>query len=101
MTNNLGCQTCVALYPLSVAPEKASSVSISPNPSTSGAFTIHVGAVQPATFTVHDALGRLVRLGQLTSAETDLDLRAQPAGVYILRLTWPDGRTLSKRLLRW
>ena len=30
-----------------------------------------------------------------------LDLRAQAPGVYALRLVWPDGRAVTKRLVRW
>ena len=50
---------------------------------------------------VMDAVGRTVAAGALSGPETTLDLRTQSAGVYALRLTWPDGRAVSKRLVRW
>ena len=106
-TNNLGCQSCADLFPFgplgvaAQAAELAARVSVYPNPSASGAFTVRTGGPPPTSFTVHDAVGRIVRVGQLTGAETALDLRAQPAGVYALRLTWPGRQTISKQLVRW
>ena len=109
--NNLGCCRDTTFYPFGVPPLStgvdhpgavavAHTVSIYPNPSASGQFTLRAPQVG-ATYTVADAVGRTVAAGALPGAETVLDLRAQPAGVYCLRLTWPDGRAISKRLVRW
>ncbi len=108
-TNNLFCQTCTTLEPFGptgLAPGAvAAAVSVYPNPSSSGWFTVRtpdggVAGDRGTTFAVTDALGRLVVLGTLTGADTALDLSCQPTGVYILRLTWPEGRSSTHRLLR-
>ena len=108
-TNNLNCRTCADLYPFGpvagVGVPKAApapTVSVYPNPSASGVFTITtVGAPPTGTYAVLDATGRRVAAGALSGPETALDLRGQAAGVYALRLTWADGRTLTRRLVRW
>lgn len=70
-----------------------------PNPAPDGRFTIR--ATQPgARYTVLDAVGREVATGALTGPETALDLRHQPPGLYLLRLTGPDGRTATRQLVR-
>jgi hypothetical protein len=83
-------------------PLAASAVSVYPNPSASGVFTVRVPAAPSgATFVVFDAVGRTVAAGALAGgAETPLNLRAQPAGVYALRLRWPNGQMTTKKLLR-
>ena len=99
--NNLWCQTCTEHFPLGpvgVGEELAASVSIYPNPSATGAFTLR--APTGATYVVLDATGRTVAAGTATGPETPLDLRAHATGVYALRLTWPDGRSLTRRLIR-
>ena len=99
--NNLWCQTCTEHFPLGpvgVGEELAASVSIYPNPSATGAFTLR--APTGATYVVLDATGRTVAAGTATGPETPLDLRAHATGVYALRLTWPDGRSLTRRLVR-
>ncbi len=105
-TNNLWCQTCVDLYPLGPLSareereELAASLSIFPNPSATGVFTVRATTAPGAHLTVTDAVGRQVCQGPATGPETRLDLSHQPAGLYGLRLTWPDGRTVTKKLVR-
>lgn len=108
MTNNLWCTTTADLYPfgpvtgVSEAPARTAGVSVFPNPSASGRFTLRLAAGAPAgaTYAVLDATGRPVASGQLRAPDTELDLCAAPPGVYVLRLTWPDGRTLARKVLR-
>lgn len=105
VTNNLWCQTCTELFPfgpVGVREELTALVGIYPNPSATGAFTLRLreGAPVGATYTVLDATGRTIASGTAASPETALDLRAQATGVYALRLTWPDGRSLTRRLVR-
>ena len=101
VTNNLFCTSTADLWPLGVDEDAvlADAVSVWPNPSTTGAFTLRAPA--GATYTVVDATGRAVAAGTATGPETALDLRAHATGVYALRLRWPDGRSLTRRLVRW
>ncbi len=81
------------------AANPAAGVRVWPNPTPDGRFTVHLP--HPARLLLTDALGRpLGPVVAADSAEMPLDLRAYPAGVYLLRLTWPDGRTTTHRLLR-
>ena len=110
--NNLGCSRDSVFYPYGVPPppnglpEAAASapeVSVFPNPAPDGRFVVRLagGAPVAATADVLDATGRAVvrALPVRPAADTPLDLRAHPAGVYALRLTWPDGRTRTRRVL--
>ena len=107
ITNNLFCTSTTDIFPygpLGVADELAAAVSIYPNPSATGRFTLHADAAAGAlAFTVTDGVGRRVATGALDPARAtaELDLRAHPAGVYALRLTGPDGRTHTRKLITW
>ena len=99
VTNNLWCQTCDDLYPLGTSPNLLElPIALYPNPSTAGRFTLRLPS--PARLIVTDALGRPLQQASMQAAETILDLSHQPSGLYLLRLTWPDGRTLTRKLLR-
>ena len=101
VVNNLWCATTADLFPfgpVGVPEEVTAAVSVFPNPSATGAYTVRTSA--GATYTVLDATGRAVATGRLTGPEAELDLRAQSTGVYALRLSWPDGRSLTRRLIR-
>ncbi|MBD2714916.1 T9SS type A sorting domain-containing protein [Microvirga sp. STR05] len=73
-----------------------------PNPSASGLFTLaavgHDNVLATASLTVLDALGRVVlqQPAARTSGPRTLDLQAQPAGLYTLRLDTPDGFAVQK-----
>ena len=102
--NNLWCRTCTDVYPfgpLSVRQEGQERVTVYPNPSANGVFTVRAEAAPGRTLLVLDALGRIVGRASAADAQTRVDLSAQPAGVYLLRLTWPDGHTFVQRLVRW
>ncbi len=108
VTNNLFCTSTTDLFPFGPlgvreeAAEWAAAVSVYPNPSASGMFTVATPpTAATGTYAVVDATGRRVAAGTLSGPQTALDLRAQAAGVYALRLTWADGRTLTRRLVRW
>lgn len=99
-------ETCVTTpNSVGLADEIGSGLSVAPNPSA-GEFALTLdgapaGAVQ---LTVVDALGRLVQHTTLTTKGAalthTLDLRQQAEGVYALRLTLPDGRTATRRLVK-
>ncbi len=74
-----------------------------PNPAPDGRFTVRAAGSGPetrVTFAVLDARGRTVAAGELAGAETVVELTRQPAGLYLLRLAWPDGRTATRKLVR-
>lgn len=106
-TNNLSCRSCTEVFPFGpvgrAESDDALSFAVFPNPSADGRYTIQLDThTTPAgaALTVADALGREVWRGTVTSARTVLDLRTQPPGFYLLRLTTPDGRTSARRLVR-
>ncbi len=109
ITNNLFCSRSLDLFPFGPVtgvglPEDQAplpAVSVFPNPSASGQFTVRVsGAAALPNLLVVDALGRSVWHRPAVRADTFLDLSTQAAGLYLLRLTWPDGRTVSQKLWR-
>ena len=75
-------------------------VSVFPNPSASGLFTLTAPTKEVATapFRITDAAGRLVLSGQASTGSRTIDLQHQPSGVYLLRLATPAG-ALVRRLL--
>jgi Secretion system C-terminal sorting domain len=104
VTNNLFCQACTDYYPLGypngLAEELAAGISVYPNPSATGVFGVRTGTASGAQLTVFDGVGRQVWHGAATGGETRVELSGQPAGLYLLRLTWADGRSVTKKLLR-
>ncbi len=76
----------------------AQPVAVWPNPAPDGRFTLQ--APGATTYTVADALGREVAQGTMRAGENALDLSRHPSGLYRLRLTWPDGRLVTRRLMR-
>ena len=82
-------------------PESAAgaAVHVWPNPAPDGRFTVG-GLGAGATLTVSDALGRLVWRRVARGAEAGVDLGSRPAGLYLLGVTWVDGRIVTKKLLR-
>jgi Secretion system C-terminal sorting domain len=106
LCNNLSCCRDSVFYPfgrpVGLPPVAAPpAVSVFPNPSASGHFTVQTSAAATgAQLTVLDATGRTVWRGAASEAQTRVDLSRHPGGVYLLRLTWPDGRAVSKKLLR-
>ncbi len=106
--NNLNCRVSTEVYPFGPCPCPLAApapvptppqVSVYPNPSATGIFAVRGAA--GATATVVDALGRIVWAGKLDNApEARLSLATEAAGLYALRLTWPDGRALTKRLVK-
>ena len=107
--SNLSCQACTDLFPYGVptvglpAAAAAPAVQVWPNPSADGRFTVQFSGAapggRPGTLTVLDGLGRVVARQPLAAATTALDLRAQAAGVYTLRLTWPTAAPVTRRLV--
>jgi len=90
--------TCPVVGLPKAGPATGFDVQLYPMPSPTGRFTL--GMPSPACLTVTDVLGRLVYQTEAREPETQLDLSHQPSGLYLLRLTWPDGRTLTRKLLR-
>lgn len=74
-----------------------------PNPSPTGIFTLDARenlALLGAPFTVTDALGRTVlsQAGTSSAGSRRIDLSGQPAGMYMLRLSSPQG-LVTRRLV--
>jgi endonuclease/exonuclease/phosphatase family metal-dependent hydrolase len=65
---------------------------VAPNP-TRGAFALDLS--RPASVTVYDALGRLLSTTQASAGRLALDLSAQPAGLYLIRVA--DGSAVVTR----
>ncbi len=79
---------------------EAAAVSVYPNPSATGVFTL--AGAGGAEAVVTDALGRVVRRQSVAAGTgpAPLDLSGAPPGVYLLRLRWGDGRAVTFKLLR-
>lgn len=75
------------------------SFTVAPNPSATGRFRCADLGTETVSYEVVDAVGRAVSRGQLTATAPDLDLSAQPAGLYLLRGE-AQGKTLCRRLVR-
>lgn len=82
----------------------ATALTVYPNPSAGGVFSVAARGretdLSTATLTVRDALGRLVlqQPAARTAQPRTLDLQAQPAGLYTLRLDTPSGYVVQKLL---
>lgn len=88
-------------------PQLKSALSVYPNPSTSGEFSLASlsnPGVATAPFTVTDALGRVVlKQGKAASSLANgrpVDLRNQQPGVYLLLLETPEGPVTQKLVVR-
>lgn len=85
-------------------PEEAADLELDvwPNPSADGRFTLRQVRPGATMLTVTDALGRVIFTAPFgpQTAPLELDLSRQPAGLYVLRVQWADGRTLVRRLVR-
>ena len=100
-------EVCISTSLLGLAADAlAGQLTVAPNPSA-GEFTLNLtdAPTGNARLTVTDALGRLVQRTTLTAGTSGalthtLDLRTQAVGMYVLRLTLPDGRTAVRRLVK-
>ena len=104
--NNLGCARDTVLYPFGVptgleADGQAPTASFWPNPSATGRFAVQLSGTGSVEVTVVNAVGQQVQRASWVAGSPELDLSRQPAGVYAVRLRWADGRTLTRRLVRW
>ncbi|WP_324680602.1 T9SS type A sorting domain-containing protein [Hymenobacter sp. GOD-10R] len=79
----------------------AETLSASPNPSANGYFALKLApGVRPESYTVTDALGRVVQTGLLPPSDlAQLDLSAQAPGLYTLLLHTSRG-VAQQRLIR-
>ena len=75
------------------------ALSVAPNPSVSGRFRLEGITAKLVSYTVFDGQGRRVRAGQLTAAAPEINLAAEPAGLYLLRGVM-SGRSFTRRLVR-
>lgn len=85
-TDSLTCNTLT-----SIREENGLQLTISPNPST-GIFTITHPGLTSGEVEVFDQLGRKVTSMQISTSSTTIDLSAEPAGMYYLRLRDDKGR---------
>jgi len=88
-------------------PQLQAAVSVYPNPSTNGRFTLAAAkeaSLLTGAYTVTDALGRVVAQQAAAPANATgsrpVDLRTQPAGVYSLRLDTPRGPVVQQLLIQ-
>ncbi len=77
----------------------ASSVSVFPNP-TSGAFTIRANEQNPAMqICIYDVLGNCVLPKTSIKNNQQVDLSAQPKGIYFVEMTFGEERKTGKIIL--
>lgn len=90
VTNAFGCSNVSADYNyVSIGIEEQSlsqAISIAPNPSANGIFTITVGAEKTSTLRVYNILGAEVLSKNVTKGTYALDLSAQTNGSYFVRI---------------
>ncbi|WP_198172479.1 T9SS type A sorting domain-containing protein [Hymenobacter ginkgonis] len=89
--------TVLAVDPGSASPQ----VHIYPNPSSKGLVTLALPA-EAQQVRVLDGLGRLLKLAPLPAGLTRyaLDLREQPAGLYVVQVQTKSGRVATCRLVQ-
>ena len=81
------------------------SLSVAPNPTADGRVRVELtGYLQAATLSVFDLLGRQVQQATISAPNPagtvrELDLSAQPTGVYLLRVQTPGGLDV-RRIVR-
>ena len=83
-------------------PLAGSSLNVFPNPTHDGRLTLElIGYGKAARLTVLNALGQVVRTQELAAGQRQatVDLTAQPAGVYLLRVS-TDGGSDLRRIVR-
>ena len=97
----------LALTTATASPAVAAALSVYPNPSTNGLFSLaslQRPGLATAPLSVTDALGKVVvQQGAAPGSAANgrsLDLRGLPAGVYLLRLDTPDGTVVRKLQLQ-
>ena len=73
--------------------------SVAPNPSVTGRFHLEGLPNKPVSYVVFDAQGRRIRVGQLTATTPEINLAAEPAGLYLLRGE-VSGKAFTRRLIR-
>lgn len=94
--NGLSMISGLKLGPTDISESEFANVSIYPNPST-GLVTIN-GLSNVAQINVTNAQGQLIFTGALTSSQ--LDLSAQPKGVYFIRIYNDDEMMIQKVILK-
>ncbi|HQW86459.1 MAG TPA: T9SS type A sorting domain-containing protein [Flavobacteriales bacterium] len=70
-----------------------------PNPATDHLNVQRAPGAAPAPYAIHDALGRTLLHGTLTTPNSTLDIRALPAGTYLLRTD--EGPRQVLRFVKW
>jgi choice-of-anchor B domain-containing protein len=72
------------------------SIQLGPNPSTN---VIHIqleGTDAAIPFALFDSVGRQINRGEILNADTTIDLRHLPAGIYWLEFKFPEGQIVRK-----
>jgi hypothetical protein len=72
--------------------------SIFPNPTT-GAFVIS-GMAKQSQLEIYSTLGEKVYSTTIFNTKSEMDISAQPSGVYFLKIINPDGRTVVQKIIR-
>ena len=100
-SNPIGTLTITLNQVLSIDENTLENVSIYPNPSN-GEFTIKSKSSNPVkSIQVYDVLGKLTNSIQNHELSTDYEMNLSPydQGVYMLRLTYQDGKTTVARVI--
>lgn len=80
--------------------EPAPLVAVYPNPGRDQ-LTISTTAVEGGNYRLLDVQGKIVLSGALIGAETNLDIRALETGFYMVYIEFANGRSASKKVLKW
>ncbi|MFD1064041.1 T9SS type A sorting domain-containing protein [Winogradskyella litorisediminis] len=76
-----------------------SNFKLYPNPTTDW-ITISANALQNATATIYDLNGRLVQRNALKSNTNTVNIQNLTAGVYIMKITTSENKTVTKRFVK-
>jgi hypothetical protein len=79
--------------------ETGSSFMVYPNP-TKGQLTVKCSSESEMTLELADLFGKSILNGVEFSNQTEVDLSNLPSGVYLLKLTDPNGNQITKRVIR-
>lgn len=86
-------------YPISVEDFETSEVSVYPNPAST-VVTIRNERMEQGSASVYDIYGRLCQTVELTGNVTVVNVADLPAGIYLLKMNYADGRVASRKFVK-
>ncbi|MEM6345291.1 MAG: T9SS type A sorting domain-containing protein, partial [Bacteroidota bacterium] len=93
--NTQGGQVVVQEGATAISPRLDWEIQLYPNPSQ-GMMTLEIPAARNAQFEIFDLLGRSVLRRNINERKTPIDLSNLEAGIYLVRLTSPEGQWSQK-----